>query len=139
MENSAYYFDNNDETFKQCLNECSTCVNATYCKNCAKNYYFIYNETECISEPKKEDLLCLNKENNTYIKCPNETEKIKDNECIKSSNIALIIILIIVISIIIILFFFIIKRYISRKDLENEISNTLEKNDSDNQLINIFL
>ena len=140
MENSDYYFDNNNETFKQCLNECSTCVNETYCTNCAENYHFIYNEAgKCISNPKKEDLLYLNKANNTYIKCPEGTEKVENNECIKSSNIVLIIILTISILIIIIVLFFFIKRYASRKNLENEISNTLEKNDSDNQLINIFL
>ena len=140
MENSAYYFDNNNKTFKQCLNECSTCVNETYCKNCAKDYHFIYNETgKCISEPKKEDLLYLDGKTNTYMKCPDGTEKVENNECIKSSNIVLIIILIIAILIIIIVLFFFIKRYVSRKNLENEISNTLEKNDSDNQLINIFL
>jgi len=140
MENSAYYFDNNKGKFKQCLNSCSTCDNEIYCKNCAENYHFIYNEKgKCISEEEKEDSFFLNKDNNTYMKCPKGTEKFENNECIKSSNISLIIILIIVILIIIIVLFFFIKRCISRKNLENEISNTLEKNDSDNQLINIFL
>ena len=140
MENSAYYFDNNKGKFKQCLNSCSTCDNEIYCKNCAENYHFIYNEKgKCISEKEIEDSLYLNKANNTYMKCPEGTEKVENNECIKSSNISLIIILIIVILIIIIVLFFFIKRCISRKNLENEISNTLEKNDSDNQLINIFL
>lgn len=44
MENSTYYLDNNKKIFKQCLSECSSCDNETYCKNCAKDYYFIYNE-----------------------------------------------------------------------------------------------
>ena len=140
MENSNYYFDNDENKFKQCLNVCSTCDNGTYCKTCRKGYHFIYNETgKCISKTNEEDLLYLNLTNNTYMKCPKGTEKFENNECIKSSNISLIIILIIVILIIIIVLFFFIKRCISRKNLENEISNTLEKNDSDNQLINIFL
>jgi len=129
MENSAYYFDNNNKTFKQCLNSCSTCVNEIYCKKCAKNYHFIYNEAgKCISEPKKEDLLYLNKDNNTYIKCPEGTEKIENNICIKTrSNIILIIILTIVILIIIISLFFFIKRYISRKKFESEMSSLFLK------------
>ena len=123
MENSHYYFDNNTEIFKQCLNECSTCDNETYCKNCSKDYHFIYNETgKCISEPNKEDLLYLEDKTNTYIKCPEGTEKVENNKCIKSSNIALIIILTIIILIIIIVLFFFIKRYISRKKFESEIS-----------------
>ena len=94
---------------------------------------------KCISEPNKEDLLYLDRKNNTYLKCPEGTKKVENNECIKSSNIALIIILTIVILIIIIVFFFFIKRYVSRKKLESEIAITFGKNTSDNQLINVFL
>ena len=140
MENSSYYFDNNKEIFKQCLNECSTCDNETYCKICSEDYHFIYNEIgKCISEPNKEDLLYLDHKNNTYLKCPEGTKKVVNNECIKSSNISLIIILTIVILIIVIVLFFFIKRYISRKKLESEIAITFGKNTSDNQLINVFL
>jgi len=130
MENSTYYFDNNKKIFKQCLSQCSSCDSETYCKNCAKDYHFIYNEVgKCISEPKKEDLLYLDDKTNTYKKCPEGTEKIENNICIirkedkieKSSNITIIIILTIIILIIIISFFFM-KRYISRKKFESEMS-----------------
>lgn len=84
---------------------------------------------KCISEPKKEDLLYLDDKTNTYKKCPEGTEKIENNICIirkedkieKSSNITIIIILTIIILIIIISFFFM-KRYISRKKFESEMS-----------------
>ena len=143
---SHYYFDNNKNKFRQCLNECSTCENEIYCTNCAEGYHFIYNEIgKCISEPIKEDLIYLNVTNNTYLKCPKETEKVENNECIErkveqlteKNNIAIIIILIIVILIIIIALFFFFKRYVFKKKLDSEI--TLEKNISENQLINIFL
>ena len=74
------------------------------------------------------------------------TEKVENNECIQqikknqdeeNSNLAIIIILIIVILIIIIALFFFFKRYVFKKKLDSEI--TLEKNISENQLINIFL
>ena len=146
---SHYYFDNNKNIFRQCLNECSTCDNETYCTNCAEGYHFIYNEIgKCITEPIKEDLVYLNVTNNTYLKCPEKTEKVENNECIeineeqlpkKNNNIAIITILIIVILIIIIALFFFIKRYVFKKNLEKEIPMTLEKNSSDNKLINIFL
>ena len=140
MENSHYYYDENNKIFRQCLNECSTCFNESYCTNCAEGYHFIYNEEgKCISEINKEDLLYLDEKTNTYINCPEGTEKVEKNKCIKSSNITIIIILIIVVLIIIIAFFYFIKKCISRKNLENEISITLEKNSSDNQLIKIFL
>ena len=148
MENSNYYFDDSNNTFKQCLNECSTCDNETFCKNCAEDYHFIYNETgKCISELNKEDLLYLNVTNNTYIKCPEGTEKVENNTCIKrkedqieaNSNLKIIIILIIVILIIIIALFFFIKRCVSGKKLESEISESLDDDSSDNQLLNIFI
>ena len=140
MKNSRYYLDNNNKTFKQCLNECSTCINEAYCTNCKEGHHFIYNEKgKCISEPKKEDLLYLDEQTNTYIKCPEGTEKVENNKCIENSNIAIIIILTIVILIIIIGLLFFIKRIVSRKKLENEIPASLEENASNNQLINIFL
>ena len=140
MKNSRYYLDNNEKTFKQCLNECSTCINEAYCTNCKEGHHFIYNEKgKCISKPKKEDLLYLDEQTNTYIKCPEGTEKVENNKCIENSNIAIIIILTIVILIIIIGLLFFIKRIVSRKKLENEIPASLEENASNNQLINIFL
>ena len=140
MKNSRYYLDNNNKTFKQCLNECSTCINEAYCTNCKEGHHFIYNEKgKCISKPKKEDLLYLDEQTNTYIKCPEGTEKVENNKCIENSNIAIIIILTIVILIIIIGLLFFIKRIVSRKKLENEIPASLEENASNNQLINIFL
>ena len=137
-ENSHYYYDVNSKIFRQCLNECSTCFNEEFCTNCAEGYHFIYNEKgKCISEPKEGDLLYLDEETNTYIKCPEGTEKVENNKCIKSINITIIIILILVILIIIIALFYFIKRCVSRKKLENEIPIKLEKNASDNQLLNI--
>ena len=142
---SHYYFDNNKNKFRQCLNECSTCENEIYCTNYAEGYHFIYNEIgKCITEPIKEDLIYLNVTNNTYLKCPEKTEKVENNTCIpknveqltEKNNRTIIIILIIVILIIIALFFFI-KRYVFKKKIESEI--TLEKNLSENQLINISL
>ena len=148
MKNSSYYFDEKSSIFKQCVNECSTCDNETYCTNCKEDYHFIYNEIgKCISEPNKEDLLILDSKTNTYIKCPDGTEKVENNKCIQnkkdqdeeSSNFVIIIILIIVVLLIIIVLFFFIKRCVFKKKLENKISNTFEKNSSDNQLLNIFI
>ncbi len=139
-ENSHYYFDGNETIFKQCINNCSSCNNATYCKTCTKGYHFIYNEEgKCINETEGEDLFYLDEKTNTYMKCEEGTVKVENNKCIKSSNITIIIILIIVILIIIIALFFFIKKCVSRKKLENEISTTLEKDASDNQLLNIYL
>ena len=128
MENSNYYYDKNNKIFRQCLSECSTCFNESYCTNCAEDYHFIYNEKgKCISEPKGGDLLYLDEKTNTYIKCPEGTEKVENNKCIKSSNITLLIILVIIILLIIIVLFFYIKRYFSRKKFESEMSILLEK------------
>ena len=77
MKNSSYYFDEKSNIFKQCVNECSTCDNETYCTNCKEDYHFIYNEIgKCISEPNKEDLLYLDSKTNTYMKCP-ELKRLK--------------------------------------------------------------
>ena len=120
MENSSYYFDNNMKKFRQCTNGCSTCDNEAYCTKCIENYHFIYNKIgKCISEPKKEDLLYLDDKTNTYRKCPEGTVKVENNVCIKNNYLVIIIIFIL---------FFYIKRYISRKKFENEMSNLLEKN-----------
>ena len=107
MENSNYFYDEYNKIFRQCHNECSACLNESFCSKCSEGYHFMNNEKgKCI---KEED------------------------------NIAIIIIIILTILIIIIALFFFIKRCASRKKLENEISNTLEKNSSDNQLINVLL
>ena len=128
MENSYYYFDDNETIFRHCLYECSTCDNENYCSNCIEGYHFIYNEAgKCIKEPKEGDLLYLDDKTNTYLKCPEGTIKVENNKCIKSSNQTIIILLILLILLIIlVLLFFYIKRYISRKKIESEISN-LEK------------
>ena len=153
MENSHYYFDNKKQQFRQCYNECSTCDNETHCTNCADGYHFIYNERgKCISEPNKEDLLCLDNKTNTYIKCPEETESENNtnngreqDQSSKGNNIVLIIVLTVVSLIIIIVLFFFIKRYIARKKFESETSTLLDedknkdKDPKDNQLINVFL
>jgi len=168
MNNSNYYFDYNKKIFRQCLNECSTCDNETYCTNCTEDYHFIYNETgKCISKPNDGDLLYLDNTTNTYRKCPEEAIRVENNECIlgkedkedkedkkdkedkedkkdiedkedKSNNI-IIIILVIVILIIIIALFFFIKRKSSKKNFKTEISNTFENNSADNKLLNVFL
>ena len=141
MENSSYYFDDNETIFRHCLNECLTCDNETYCSNCSENYHFIYNEAgKCINETKKEDLLYLDEKTNTYRKCPDGTVDVENNECIiKKSYLAVIIILSIVILIIIIALFFCIKKIITNKKNESEIPITFGKNTADNQLINVFL
>ena len=149
MNNSNYYFDYNKKIFRQCLNECSTCDNETYCTNCTEDYHFIYNETgKCISKPNDGDLLYLDNTTNTYRKCPEGTIIVENNECIlkkeekedKSNNFIIIIILAIVILIIIIiaLFFFIKIKY-SKKSFKNEISNNFENNSADNKLLNVIL
>ena len=131
MENSSYYLDRKEKIFRHCPRECSTCDNETFCSNCSEGYHFIYNEIgKCIREPKAKDLLYLDTKTNTYMKCPEGTEKVENNECIKSSNSTIIILLLIFI-ILIILFaiFFYIKRYVSKKNLENDLKllGTIEK------------
>jgi len=140
MENSSYYFDDNEIIFRHCLKECSACDNETYCSNCSETYHFIYNEEgKCINETKKEDLLYLDEKTNTYRKCPDGTVKVKNNECIQKSYLVEIIILSIVILIIIIALFFFIKKIVINKKNESEIPITFGKNTADNQLINVFL
>jgi len=58
---------------------------------------------------------------------------------IKNSYLNIIIPLIIGVVLIIIAIFFFIKRFVSRKKSEGEISNNIKKIDSNNQLINVYL
>ena len=128
MKYSSYFFDDNEAIFRHCLNECSTCDSEKICSKCSEGFHFIYNEKgKCIAKPKNEDLLYLDDKNNTYLKCPEGTARVENNECIKRSNrTIIIIILILLILIIIFVLFFYIKRYISRKKFESEMSNLLE-------------
>jgi len=140
MENSSYYFDNNETIFRHCLNGCLTCDSETSCSKCSEDYHFIYNEKgKCIREPKSDDLLYLDDKTNTYIKCPEGTGKVENNICIQKSYLAVIVISSIVFIIIIIGLFFFIKKIISNKKNESEIPITFGKNTADNQLINVFL
>jgi len=65
-------------------------------------------------------------------------DEVENNECINHSYLSIIILLIIGVLIIIAIIFFI-KNFLSRKKSEEEISNNIEKIDSNNQLINVFL
>ena len=125
MNNSHYYFDNNSKIFRQCLNECSTCDNGTYCTNCRENFHFIYNaKGKCISKPSGGELLFLYNKTNTYMKCPEGTVKVENNKCIEDEIIKckLIIALLIIIPAII-LIAVIIGSYknISKKDKKSDI------------------
>ena len=125
MENSNYYFDNDENKFKQCLNVCSTCDNGTYCKTCRKGYHFIYNETgKCISKTNEEDLLYLNLTNNAYMKCPKEYNSVENDRCIyKGPKILKIIIYFLSPLISLITIIGIINKFSGKKCKKNNIEN----------------
>ena len=125
MENSNYYFDNDENKFKQCLNVCSICDNGTYCKTCRKGYHFIYNETgKCISKTNEEDLLYLNLTNNAYMKCPKEYNSVENDRCIyKGPKILKIIIYFLSPLISLITIIGIINKFSGKKCKKNNIEN----------------
>ena len=72
---SNTYLDISTNTYRLCYERCSTCdvggdETNNNCKNCAKDFHFIYNETgKCISESEKPSNTYLDTATNTYKLC----------------------------------------------------------------------